>query len=123
MAEQNGAGGSKGDAPLSWGSGQEMNAFETVMWRAEADRSLRSPIVALEQLDTVPGWDRFLAAHEWAVRMVPRFRQRVVDPRSGSVPRAGPPIPSSTCASTCAARACPRAAAGPACWMRPPSSR
>jgi WS/DGAT/MGAT family acyltransferase len=83
MPEQNGAGGSKGDAPLSWGSDQEMNAFETVMWRAEADRSLRSPIVALEQLDTVPDWDRFLAAHEWAVRMVPRFRQRVVEPPFG----------------------------------------
>lgn len=71
--------GRSGDAPLDWGSGEEMNAFETVMWRAEVDRTLRSPVVAIEQLDVVPDWDRFRAAHEWAVRMVPRFRQRVVE--------------------------------------------
>jgi diacylglycerol O-acyltransferase / wax synthase len=72
-----------GDAPLSWGSADDMNAFETVMWRAEADRTLRSPVVALDELDSVPEWGRFLAAHEWAVRMVPRFRQRVVEPPAG----------------------------------------
>jgi WS/DGAT/MGAT family acyltransferase len=60
-----------------------MNAFETVMWRAEADRTLRSPVIALDELDTVPDWDRFVAAHDWAVRMVPRFRQRVVEPPAG----------------------------------------
>jgi WS/DGAT/MGAT family acyltransferase len=68
-----------GDAPLTWGAGTELNAFEAVMWRAEVDRTLRSPVLALEELDTAPDWDRFLAAHEWGVRMVPRFRQRVVD--------------------------------------------
>jgi WS/DGAT/MGAT family acyltransferase len=78
MAEQRRTG-----APLSWGSGDEMNAFEAVMWRAEADRTLRSPVVGLEELDCVPDWDRFVAAHEWAVRMVPRFRQRVVEPPVG----------------------------------------
>ena len=68
-----------GDAPLGWGTSPELNAFEAVMWRAEVDRTLRSPIVAIEELDTLPDWDRFLAAHEWGVRMVPRLRQRVVD--------------------------------------------
>lgn len=76
MAEQS-------DAGLTWGTGNEMNAFETVMWRAEADRTLRSPVVALDELDVVPDWDRFIAAHDWAVRMVPRFRQRVVEPPAG----------------------------------------
>ena len=80
-AGASGAGGDStaGGSPLGWGAGDEMNAFETVMWRAEADRTLRSPVVGLEELDTVPDWDRFLAAHEWAVRMAPRFRQRVVE--------------------------------------------
>lgn len=82
MAAQDGTGigsGKNADAPLDWGSGDEMNAFEALMWRAEADRTLRSPVVAIEQLDVVPDWERFRAAHEWAVRMVPRFRQRVVE--------------------------------------------
>ena len=71
------------DAPLDWGSADEMNAFEVLMWRAEADRALSSTVVGLEQLDVVPDWDRFVAAHEWAMRMVPRFRQRVVEPPLG----------------------------------------
>jgi WS/DGAT/MGAT family acyltransferase len=60
-----------------------MNGIETLMWRAEADPRLRSTICALEELDLAPGWDRFLAAHEWATRLVPRFRQRVVEPTLG----------------------------------------
>lgn len=71
------------DVPLDWGSADEMNAFEVLMWRAEADRALSSTVVGLEQLDVVPDWDRFLAAHEWAMKMVPRFRQRVVEPPLG----------------------------------------
>ncbi|HEY9417522.1 MAG TPA: wax ester/triacylglycerol synthase domain-containing protein [Pseudonocardia sp.] len=70
---------SAADAPLAWGSADEMNALEVLMWRAETDRSLSSTVVGLEQLDVVPDWDRFVAAHEWAVKMVPRFRQRVVE--------------------------------------------
>jgi WS/DGAT/MGAT family acyltransferase len=63
-----------------------MNAFEATMWRAEG--SMHSPVLALELLDTVPSWDRFLAAHEWAVRMVPRGRQRVVQgPLGMGLPR------------------------------------
>jgi WS/DGAT/MGAT family acyltransferase len=77
--ERDGAAGT----PLSWGAGDGMNSFETVMWRAESDRALRSPVIGLEELDTVPDWDRFLAAHEWGVRMVPRFRERVVEPPLG----------------------------------------
>jgi WS/DGAT/MGAT family acyltransferase len=60
-----------------------MNPFEVAMWRAEADPTLRSGMVALEELDVVPNWDRLVAAHEWAVRMVPRFQQRVVEPPLG----------------------------------------
>jgi WS/DGAT/MGAT family acyltransferase len=73
----------EGDAPLEWGSGTELNAFEVLMWRAESDRSLSSTICMLEELDARPDWDRFVAAHDWATRMVPRFRQRIVEPPLG----------------------------------------
>ena len=51
------------------------------MWRAEsADPRLRVNVSLLELLDPPPDWDRLLGAHEWASRMVPRMRQRVVEP-------------------------------------------
>jgi len=67
------------DAPLSWGAATSMNPLETLFWRAEADPRLRSTLVAAEILDHAPDWDRLVAAHEWATRMVPRFRKRVVE--------------------------------------------
>jgi HAD superfamily hydrolase (TIGR01490 family) len=68
-------------APLDWGASTQMNPLETAMWRAEAaDPRLRVNVSLLELLDPAPGWDRLLAAHEWASRMVPRMRQRVVEP-------------------------------------------
>src|SRR5499427_8223438 len=68
-------------APLDWGASRQMNPLETAMWRAEsADPRLRVNVSLLELLDPVPDWDRLLAAHEWASRMVPRMRQRVVEP-------------------------------------------
>ena len=69
--------------PGVWGQAREMNALEALMWRAEADPRLRSTICSLELLDTTPDWDRFLAAVDWATRLVPRFRQRVVEPALG----------------------------------------
>ena len=76
------AGGGEGP-PGVWGQAREMNALEALMWRAEADPRLRSTICSLEVLDTTPDWDRFLAAVDWATRLVPRFRQRVVEPALG----------------------------------------
>jgi HAD superfamily hydrolase (TIGR01490 family) len=68
-------------APLDWGTATQMNPLETAMWRAEsADSRLRVNVSLLELLDPAPDWDRLLAAHEWASRMVPRMRQRVVEP-------------------------------------------
>jgi WS/DGAT/MGAT family acyltransferase len=67
------------DSPLAWGAGNRMNPAEVVMWRVETDRTLRSTGLLLEELDRLPDWDRFLAAHDWAGRMAPRFRQRVVE--------------------------------------------
>lgn len=72
------------DAPLDWGTEPEMNPVETAMWRAEvADPRLRANVTLLEMLETVPDWERFRAAHEWASRMVPRMRQRPVEPALG----------------------------------------
>jgi HAD superfamily hydrolase (TIGR01490 family) len=71
-------------APLAWGSSPQMNPLETAMWRAEeANDRLRVNVSLLELLDPVPDWDRLLAAHEWASRMVPRMRERVVEPLFG----------------------------------------
>lgn len=67
------------DGPLDWASEPMMGSLDTLMWRGEADRRLRNPICAVELLDRVPDWDRLAAAHDWATRMVPRFRQRVQD--------------------------------------------
>lgn len=71
------------DAPLEWGGTADMKSLEAVMWRAEHDPRMRSTMVAIELLDTAPDWDRFVRAHEWASRMVPRFRQKVVEPAMG----------------------------------------
>jgi WS/DGAT/MGAT family acyltransferase len=61
----------------------ELNGLEALMWRAEADPRLRSPLTVIEVLDRVPDWNRLHAAHDWGSRMVPRFRQRVVEPPLG----------------------------------------
>jgi HAD superfamily hydrolase (TIGR01490 family) len=76
-----GSPGSPPAVPLDWGASTQMNPLETAMWRAEAaDPRLRVNVSLLELLDPAPDWDRLLAAHEWASRMVPRMRQRVVEP-------------------------------------------
>lgn len=62
-----------------WGVRRTMTDFEAAMWRMEADPRLRTPMAAVEVLDRTPDWDRFLAAHEWATRALPRARMRAVD--------------------------------------------
>ncbi len=67
-------------AAAAWGAAGEMSPFEALMWRAESDPRLRSPMTVVEVLDRAPDWRRLVAAHEWGTRLVPRARQRVVDP-------------------------------------------
>ena len=67
-----------------WGSPRQMTPFETVMWRIEADPRLRSSITGLQILDCVPDWRRLEDAVEWSARVVPRFRQRVLEPPLGA---------------------------------------
>ena len=64
---------------FAWGVGDELNGMEAVMWRMEHDPSLRNTVLAFEVLDRAPDWQRFREAHDWGSRLVPRFRQRVVD--------------------------------------------
>ena len=63
-------------AGAAWSAAAEMDPFETVMWRSEADPRLRSPLTLVEILDQAPDAGRLLRAHDWASRIVPRFRQR-----------------------------------------------
>jgi len=65
---------------VDWGTSPELNALETLMWRADTNPMMRSTVMAIEVLDVAPDWDRLVAAHEWASRMVPRFSDRVLEP-------------------------------------------
>jgi WS/DGAT/MGAT family acyltransferase len=71
-----------------WSQDDRMNELETTMWRSERHPQKSSTICSLIMLDTVPEWERLVAAHEWATSLVPRSRQRVVEPL---VP-TGPPV-------------------------------
>jgi diacylglycerol O-acyltransferase / wax synthase len=63
-----------------WGTARYMTPFEALMWRVEQDPRLRSTMTVVYILDRPPDWERLVAAHEWATRLIPRIRQRVIDP-------------------------------------------
>lgn len=63
-----------------WGRSERMNELEATMWRSERHPQHSSTFCSLFVLDRAPQWDRLVAAHEWATRLVPRTRQRVVEP-------------------------------------------
>jgi diacylglycerol O-acyltransferase / wax synthase len=65
----------------TWGGAQELSAWEALMWRSEADPRTRSTGILLEILDGEPDWDRLVRAHERITRLVPRLRERVVEPQ------------------------------------------
>jgi hypothetical protein len=48
-------------AGAEWSAAAEMDAFETVMWRAEADPRFRSTLTLVEVLDQVPDASRLLS--------------------------------------------------------------
>src|SRR4051812_50115525 len=66
-----------------WGTERYMTPFEALMWRVEQDPRLRSTMTIVYLLDRAPDWDRLVAAHDWASRLIPRARQRVVEPPFG----------------------------------------
>lgn len=71
-----------------WGLDGSMSELETLMWRSERHPELSSTITAVMLLDTVPEWERLWAAHEWAVGLVRRARERVQEP----ILPVGPPV-------------------------------
>jgi len=67
-------------AASDWGREDRLNEIETLMWRSERHPRQSSTITSMLVLDQAPDWDRFLAATEWATELIPRCRQRVLDP-------------------------------------------
>jgi WS/DGAT/MGAT family acyltransferase len=74
-----------------WSQRRTMNELETAMWRAERHPEQSSTICTLMLLDTAPDWDRFVAAHDWATRLVTRGRERVLEPVLRTAPPAWVP--------------------------------
>jgi WS/DGAT/MGAT family acyltransferase len=60
---------------------------DALMWSVDRDPQLRSTIVTALVLDRAPDWERFVARLERGSRLIPRLRQRVVEPAL----RVGPP--------------------------------
>lgn len=72
----------------AWGGAPDLSPWEAVMWRAEGDHRTRSTGVLVEILDSVPDWERLVAAHERLTRAIPRMRERIVEP----IVPVGPPV-------------------------------
>lgn len=73
---------------FAWGSADRMNDLEALMWRSERHPQQSSTVSTLMILDKAPDWDRLREAHDWATKVVPLTRKRVVEP---ALP-VGPPI-------------------------------
>jgi diacylglycerol O-acyltransferase len=67
-------------AASAWGREGRMSELETLMWRSERHPQQSSTILSLMLLDQAPEWNRLVAAHQWAAELIPRTRQRVLEP-------------------------------------------
>jgi diacylglycerol O-acyltransferase / wax synthase len=63
--------------------GDFMSDADALMWAMESDPLLRSTIVTALILDGAPSWESVMAKIERGVRLIPRLRQRVVEPAFG----------------------------------------
>lgn len=70
-----------------WGE-PSLNPLDALMWRTERPPSDSWTGVVVMVLKDTPSWDRVRKAHEWGLRVVPRFAEKVVEPL---VP-TGPPV-------------------------------
>jgi diacylglycerol O-acyltransferase / wax synthase len=68
------------DVRAGWGGGQNLSAWEALMWRADGDHRTRSTGVVVEILETEPDWERLVDAHDRLSRRIPRLRERIVEP-------------------------------------------
>jgi diacylglycerol O-acyltransferase len=64
-----------------------MRAPDAFARRMEKDPTLRSTIVGVAWLDGSPSWDQLLATIDRATRLLPMFRQRVIETAGMRVPR------------------------------------
>src|ERR1700747_401027 len=71
-----------------WGREPELTPLHALMWRPERPPANSWTGVVVMIFDAAPEWARVLEAHEWAMHVVPRFREKVVEPL---VP-VGPPL-------------------------------
>ena len=71
--------------------GEQMTGFDAATWRtALGDRTMRSPVMALVLLDSVPDWQRLRKRFDRLTRVVPVLRQRPLSGVLGvSTPRLG----------------------------------
>ncbi len=67
-------------AATVFASSNEMEPFDYLMFRTEADPHSRSAGMGIEILDRVPDWERLVDAFDRASRVVVRMRQKVVVP-------------------------------------------
>ena len=58
----------------------QLTAFDALMHRGEANPRTRSGIMAIQILESAPGWNLFRDLFDNASRRIPRMRQRVVVP-------------------------------------------
>jgi diacylglycerol O-acyltransferase len=70
-----------------------MNEHDTRLWRSEQHPRLSSTVTALVVLDGAPDWSRLYEVHERATRLIPRCRQRVLEPTLPVGPPAWVPDP------------------------------
>ena len=68
------------DASLAGRFPDHMKPSDAVLWDIEKDPVLRSTITAVALLDRSPDWDRLVQRIDYASRVIPRLRQRVVVP-------------------------------------------
>ena len=60
-----------------------MSDADALMWSIEHDPLLRSTIVTAMFLDSTPSWDAVRERLERGVRLIPRMRQKVIEPAFG----------------------------------------
>ncbi len=65
--------------PTQPADGRFMRASDAFSWYMETDPVLRSTVVAVAWLDRSPDWHTIVTRLEHATRLVPMFRQRVMD--------------------------------------------
>jgi diacylglycerol O-acyltransferase / wax synthase len=71
-----------------WGREPELNPLDALMWRTERPPANSWTGVVVMIFDAAPEWARVLEAHEWALHVVPRLTEKVVEP----VVPVGPPL-------------------------------